>query len=87
MRIPKTVYDYSKLYDAMHENRYSQKSLANAINIGRTSMNLKLNNKADFTQSEISKIVRLLGISDDEVGDIFFKPIVRKTEPNIVRSS
>lgn len=80
MVINNIEYDYSLLQNKIKEEGYSQTSLAKELGMARNSMNLKLNNKAHFTQSEIIKLSYLLGIDGDEIGEYFFSQIVRKTE-------
>lgn len=80
MVINNIEYDYSLLQNKIKEEGYSQTSLAKELGMARNSMNLKLNNRAHFTQSEIIKLSYLLGISGDEIGEYFFSQIVRKTE-------
>ncbi|WP_367294411.1 DUF739 family protein [Latilactobacillus sakei] len=80
MVINNIEYDYSLLQNRIKEEGYSQTSLAKELGMARNSMNLKLNNKAHFTQSEIIKLSYLLGIGGDEIGEYFFSQIVRKTE-------
>lgn len=53
MVINNIEYDYSLLQNRIKEEGYSQTSLAKELGMARNSMNLKLNNKAHFTQSEI----------------------------------
>lgn len=74
------TYNYELLLKRMKEKRYSQESLAPAINMSRTSLNQKLNSKSNFTQSEILRMAKLLEIPNDDVGEYFFTAIVRKTE-------
>lgn len=80
MVINNIEYDYSLLQNRIKEEGYSQTSLAKELGMARNSMNLKLNNKAHFTQSEIIKMSYELGIEGDEIGNYFFNQIVRKTE-------
>ena len=65
-------YDYSKLLGRIRECGYTQEGLAEEIGITKTTMNLKLNNKAFFTQPEIEKIRKVLCIDCDEIGVYFF---------------
>lgn len=46
--------------------------MANALNISHTTMNLKINNKREFKQSEIKKIKKYLDLSPEELVNIFF---------------
>jgi transcriptional regulator with XRE-family HTH domain len=65
-------YDYSKLLGKIKECGYTQESLAQVIKMSESTLNLKLNNKASFKQSEIKRICKVLGISEDEIGVYFF---------------
>ena len=74
------TFNYDLLLSKMKENRYSQESLAPAVKMSRTSLNQKLKSKSNFTQAEIIRISRKLGIENNEVGKYFFNASVRKTE-------
>lgn len=63
-------YDYSKLFGRMREKHISQRFLAERIGINTATLNAKINNKRDFTQSEIRKICEELEI--DDVAGYFF---------------
>lgn len=65
-------YDYSKLLGKIKECGYTQESLAQVIKMSESTLNLKLNNKASFKQSEIKIICKVLDISEDEIGVYFF---------------
>lgn len=82
MKKIRIVYDYSKLLEVITDNRYSQTKLADEVKMSRTSMNLKLNNHANFTQNEIYRMTKVLKIPDAEVANIFFTPFVQKTVQN-----
>jgi len=71
-------FDYSKLLGRIKECGYTQEELAEEIGITKTTMSLKLNNKACFTQPEIEKIRKVLRIARDEVGLYFFTLKVQK---------
>ena len=47
-------------------------SLAEYLGISRQTLTLKLDNKSDFTQSEIKKIVIKYNLTPDEMDQIFF---------------
>ena len=66
------AFDYSKLLGLMREKQITQNELA--VQIGNTlaTLNLKLNNKAKFKQSEIVQICEILGIEGDDIGTYFF---------------
>lgn len=67
-------FDYSKLLGRIKECRMTQDDLARAIKINATTLSLKLNNKAFFSQPEIAKICAILKIRNDEIGLYFFCP-------------
>lgn len=69
-------FDYSKLLGRIKEFGYTQESLAKETGMTKVTMNLKLNNKAFFTQPEIEKIRNLLRITPDKIGAYFFTPKV-----------
>lgn len=66
------TYDYSKLLGKIRERRITQRELASAIGISETSLNLSLNCKRPFKQSEISGICELLSIPLANVDAYFF---------------
>ena len=45
--------------------------IAKLLNLSRTTASKKLNGKADFTQSEISKIAERYELSADNIKEIF----------------
>ena len=65
-------FDFSKLLGRIKECGYTQEQLAEEIGTTKTTLNLKLNNKAYFTQPEIEKIRRVLCIANEEIGVYFF---------------
>ena len=73
------LYNYSLLLERMTEKQFTQSSLAKAVGMGRTSFNLKINNKGEFSQAEIFKIAKILSIDKQDVGKYFFNVFVQKT--------
>lgn len=65
-------FDYSKLRGKIKEKYNRQADFAKAMDISSTSLSDKLNNKADFTQSEIQLAFSLLDVKAEEIGDYFF---------------
>lgn len=65
-------FDFSKLLGRIKEFGYTQEGLADEIGIAKTTMCLKLNNKAFFTQPEIEKIRKALRIAIEDIGVYFF---------------
>ena len=66
--------DYSKLRGRIKECGYTQKSLAEAIEISESHFSQKLTGNYLFTQKEIDKICDALKISVSEIGAFFFSP-------------
>ena len=77
------VYDYELLKDKISEKGLTQETLATKLNMSRTSLNLKLNSKSNFTQTEIKVMAELLNIPSKELGNYFFKGFVRKNVQNV----
>ncbi|WP_407382834.1 DUF739 family protein [Ruminococcus sp.] len=65
-------YDYSKLLGLIKERKLRQEDLAREIDMNPATLNLKLNNKSEFNQSQMSRICIVLGISLTSVPDYFF---------------
>jgi len=55
-----------KLFCAMGEKGYRQKSLAAAIGISKNSFSHKMNGKSSFRLDEVDKICGILGIEKPE---------------------
>ena len=71
-----TMWDYSKLKGKTVECNYRQEDVGNAIGLAQTTYSLKINNKAEFKQSEIEGICLFLGIPFREIPEYFFKEVV-----------
>ena len=71
-------FDYSKLLGRIKECGYTQESLALEVKMSVSTMSLKLNNKAFFTQIEIKRICELLEIPVHRIGEYFFAHEVQK---------
>lgn len=63
--------DATKLKSKIIENNMTQESLANGIGIGRTSLYRRLTGKKPFLLTEVGAIASILGLSNDEVVEIF----------------
>ncbi|EUB33214.1 DUF739 family protein [Fusobacterium animalis] len=70
------MFDYSKLEGKITEVYKSNYKFAEALGISKASISAKLNNKVDFTQSEIRKSIILLKIPENEVSLYFFNKLV-----------
>lgn len=73
-------FDYSKLLGRIRECGFTQETLAKHIGIAKSSMSLKLNNKANFTNPEVFLICEALKIETSEIGAYFFTLKVRSFE-------
>ena len=65
-------YNYSKLLGEMRAKGITQEGIAKALNRNVATINLKLNNRGYFTQSEIDAICDILDILPEQVGEYFF---------------
>jgi len=64
--------DYSKLIGRIREKFKTQESFALAMNMARSTLNLKLTGKRDFTSTEIRTAAKLLGINEADIPIYFF---------------
>ncbi len=72
-------FDYSKLRGKIREKFGTQENFALAIGISRASLSDKLNEKSDFSHSEIISICDKLDISVDSISDYFFTKKLKQT--------
>lgn len=73
-------FDYSKLLGKIKEVYRTQQRFAADLNMSRTSLSQRLNNKIEFTPKEIVKISKMLGIPSNEYCSHFFTKKVQKHE-------
>lgn len=73
-------FDYEKLKKKIKSVYGTQEIFAEALGIGRVSLNLRLNNKAEFSQDEINKACDLLGLRRNDIPRYFFAENVQKHE-------
>ena len=66
------MYDYSKLLGRMKEKGFTQETFSKEVGISECSLNLSLNNKRDFRQTEITRGCNALDIPISEVEAYFF---------------
>ena len=57
----------NKLKGLIKEMGLTQHSVAKAINLSRVTFNYKLNNKREFTVSEILKLCNVLSINNKDI--------------------
>lgn len=70
-------FDYSKLRGKIIEVYGTIEKFANAMNLSKTSLSGKLNNRVGFTQTEINKACVLLGIPLEFIPIYFFTEKVK----------
>ena len=70
------MWDYSRLKGRMAELGFRQEDMGKMIGLSKTTISLKLNNKAEFKQGEINMICDLLKIPCAEINSYFFSPLV-----------
>ena len=68
-------FNNSKLRGKIRENFGSEYVFGEALGMALSTLSGKLNNKSEFTRSEILSIVKLLNLKKEEVYDVFFLPI------------
>lgn len=73
-------FNFSKLLGRIRECGFTQETLAKHIGIAKSSMCLKLNNKAHFSHIEMCLICEALKIEVSEIGVYFFTLKVRSVE-------
>lgn len=70
------AYDYSKLKGKIREKYKTQGEFAKALSISESTLSLKLSNKAEWSQEEMTATLDLLDESGDAVNGYFFTPKV-----------
>ena len=63
---------FSEVRGLIRAKYKTQSNFAEALGIGVTALNAKLNGKTDFTRTEIEKSCVLLGIPFSKAGNYFF---------------
>lgn len=66
------MYDHNKLRGKIREKYGSEVKFAKSMGLSQATLSAKLNDKVDFTRTELIKMQELLNISDDEFREIFF---------------
>ena len=67
-------FNNSKLRGKIRENFGSEYAFGEALGMALSTLSGKLNNKSEFTRSEILSIVKLLNLKKEEIYDVFFCP-------------
>lgn len=73
------VYDYSELLGKMRALKITQEELARIIHLNPSTLNQKLNNKSEFSQTEIRNILKAIGEPIESVVRYFFTIRLWKT--------
>ncbi len=66
------AYDYSELLGRMRAQKITQEELARQIHLNPSTLNQKLNNKSEFSQTEIRSILKVLGVPIENAVPYFF---------------
>ena len=73
-------FSYDKLKGKIKEKFGTQEAFAAAVGMSRTTLNAKLNNSSEFTQSEMFKALEVLSIKKNAIDEYFFSLEIRKPE-------
>lgn len=65
-------YNYSELLGKIKSKNITQEELARKIRLNPSTLNQKLNNKSEFSQSEMRNICNMLNVPIDNVVSYFF---------------
>lgn len=66
------IYNYSKLYGRIKEKCGTQENFSKLLGLSRTTLNQKLKNKVEFSQSEIRKSIIILELDSIDIPEYFF---------------
>lgn len=72
------IFDYSKLKGKIREVCGTYSVFAEKLGCSLNTLSAKLNNKNEFTQSDIFKSIRILHINLEDIPKYFFVLRVRK---------
>lgn len=73
-------FNFGLLRERIKNAFSTQENFADALGIGRTSLNQRLNNVSEFSSKEILKSCELLNISLEDIPIYFFTLNVQKHE-------
>lgn len=71
------AFDYSKLRGRIVEKFGSNSKFATAMGWSERTTSLKINSKVTWTQNDIMKAVALLGLSDSDIQEYFFRQNIK----------
>ena len=69
-------FNYDKLRGRIIEKFGSQTAFVKAFGVSENTFSLKMNNKVRFSTDDITRITKMLDISENEIGAYFFTPNV-----------
>lgn len=70
-------YDYTNLKLRIKTKYTTFEKFADALEIGRSTLSLKLNNNAEWSQAEMSRAMKLLDIPETDIDKYFFATLKR----------
>lgn len=65
-------YNYSELLGRIKAKKITQEELARQIHLNPSTLNQKLNNKSEFSQTEMRNILKILGEPIENIAAYFF---------------
>ncbi len=65
-------YNYSELLGRMRAKKITQEELAKQMHLNTSTLNQKLNNKSEFSQTEMKNILEILEVPVANVATYFF---------------
>lgn len=71
-------FNYGVLRGKIKEKSLTEYQVAELLEISKTSFSNKINNKLQFTQEEIEKLVNILEIEKEKIALYFFNTKVQK---------
>lgn len=80
-------FSYNKLRGRIKEICTTNEEFAKKMGLSLATISQKLNNKSQWTQSEIFKAVSILMINSEDLPVYFFTPEVQKTKLTIQKES
>ena len=79
------MYDYADLRGKIRARFRKQENFAKALPLSPCALSKKLNNRSEWTHTEIVRTCELLGLPLEEVHAYFFTPLVEKTQQKEVQ--
>lgn len=73
------IFDYSKLRGKIKECMGTERTFAEKMGMSQQALSSRLNNKTEFTDSEIYAGKNILHLTADDIGTYFFTQKVQKS--------